>query len=360
MKKILLLTLALTMLLISACGGSGGQSAAPSPSGADSASAPSDTSGAQAGGGEPVLLQIGYENNPGEPLDIACNEWKKLLEEQSGGTIKVELFPSSQLGSKTDLIDQMLAGANVCTIADGAFYAERGVPDFGIVFAPYLFSTWEECWKLTESDWYAEQSDKLEDNGLKILASNWMYGDRHTLTRQPVHSPADLKGMKIRVPNSPVFVKGFEALGATPTPMALGDVYTALQQGTIDGLENPLPVLYNGKYQEVAKYLVLDGHVKNFITWVVGTGFFDSLTPEQRQVLLSTAEEAGILNNGFQEEAERDIIDKFIAEGVEVYEPTENEKAAYREAAMGFYNYEEITADWFDGLYNTVNDIIKG
>ena len=130
------------------------------------------------------LVQICYENHPGEPIDLACREWKKLLEERSGGSLRVELFPSSQLGSKTDIIDQMQAGDSVITIADGAFYAERGVPDFGIVFGPYLFASWDECWRLTESEWYAEQSAKLAENGIKILASNWIYGDRHTLTKE--------------------------------------------------------------------------------------------------------------------------------------------------------------------------------
>lgn len=321
--------------------------------------APSE-SGATAESAEPVLLQIAYENNPGEPIDQACNEWKNLIEEKSGGTIKVELFPSSQLGSKTDLIDQMIAGAPVCTIADGAFYAERGVPDFGIVFAPYLFDSWEECWKLTESDWYAEQSAKLQENGLKILASNWIYGDRHTMTKKPVHSPEDLEGMKVRVANSMIFIKGFECLGATPTPMALGDVYTALQQGTIDGLENPLPVLYNGKFQEVSKYLVLDGHVKNFTTWVMGNDFFNSLTPEQQTILIETAEEAGIKNNEFQAAAEQEVLSKLVTEGVTVYEPTEEERAAFREASLAFYEYPEISGQWTEGLYETVNAIIKG
>lgn len=116
------------------------------------------------------------------------------------------------------------------TLADGAFYADRGVKDFGIVFGPFLFDNWDQCWKLTKSDWYAQESKKLEDNGLKIIASNWVYGDRHLLTKKPVNSLADLKGMKIRVPNNEIQVKGFEVLGAVPTPMPLGDVYTALQQ----------------------------------------------------------------------------------------------------------------------------------
>ncbi len=305
---------------------------------------------------KPVVIQIGYANNPGEPLDLAVNEWKRLLEEKSNGTMKMEIFPSSQLGSKNDLIDQMLAGDSVITLADGAFYADRGVEDFGIVFGPYLFDTWEECWKLIESDWYKEQSEKLEEKGLKLLTSNWMYGDRHTLTTKPVKTVEDLKGMKIRVPNNTIQIKGFEVLGATPTPMALGEVYTALQQGTIDGLENPLTVLYNGKFQEVAKYLILDGHVKNFTTWITGTDFFNSLTPEQQQILIETGNEAGIYNNTIQEKVAQETLEKLKEEGVEVIDI---DKSEFKEAAKAFYSLPEITSKWSDGLYDKVKEAMK-
>lgn len=305
---------------------------------------------------KPVVIQIGYGNNPGEPIDLAANEWKKLVEEKSNGTMKIELFPSAQLGSKNDLIDQMLAGDSVITLADGAFYADRGVKDFGIVFGPYLFDSWEECWKLTESDWYKDQSAKLEEKGLKLLASNWMYGDRHTLTTKPVKSVADLKGMKIRVPDNTIQIKGFEALGATPTPMAFGEVYTALQQGTIDGLENPLTVLYNGKFHEVAKYLILDAHVKNFTTWIAGADFFNTLTPEQQEILMETGREAGIYNNEIQEKLNTEALESLKAEGVEVIDINKEE---FKEAAMKFYSLPEITSEWSEGLYDTVKKAMK-
>ena len=231
-----------------------------------------------------IVIQVGYENNPGEPFDQGVNKWKELLEQKSNGTMTIETYPSSQLGSKNDLIDQMIAGQPVVTLADGAFYADRGVKDFGIVFGPFLFDNWDQCWKLVKSQWYADKSKELESKGLKILGSNWVYGARHTLTTKPVNAVEDLKGLKIRVPNNAIQVKGFEVLGAVPTPMPLGDTYTALQQGTIDGVENPLPVLYNGKFQEVAKYLILDGHVKNFTTLVCGAQFFNNLTPEQQKM----------------------------------------------------------------------------
>lgn len=89
-----------------------------------------------------VHIQIAYENNPGEPLDLACQRWKELLEEQSGGEIQVELYPSSQLGSKSDIINQEIAGDSAITLANGAFYADLGVSDFSVTFAPYLFRSW--------------------------------------------------------------------------------------------------------------------------------------------------------------------------------------------------------------------------
>ena len=181
-----------------------------------------------------VHIQIAYENNPGEPLDLACQRWKELLEEQSGGEIQVELYPSSQLGSKSDIINQEIAGDSAITLANGAFYADLGVSDFSVTFAPYLFRSWEDIEKLAESDWWAEQEEKLrETTGLVIVGSNWHYGVRNTITKEPVQSPQDMKGLKIRVPGNQLQVDSMGALGAAGTPMSLGDVYTALQQGTI-------------------------------------------------------------------------------------------------------------------------------
>ena len=129
-----------------------------------------------------------------------------------------------------------------------------------------------------------------------------------------------------------------------PTPMPLGDTYTALQQGTIDGVENPLPVLYNGKFQEVAKYLILDGHVKNFTTLVCGAQFFNSLTPEQQKMLLETCEEAGLYNNEKQAASEKEVLEKFRSEGVTIVEPSETVLAGFKNNDFG----------WSSGLYETV------
>ena len=335
MKKMNLLLGAATALFLMACGSDNNEKT--------TSSASKNT---------PITIQIGYENNPGEPFDLACKEWARLIEEKSNGTMKALTFPSSQLGNKNDLMDQMIAGDSVITLADGAFYADRGIPDFGITFGPYFFNSWDEAWKLIESNWWKEQTNKLEEQGLKMVAANWIYGDRHTLSKKPIRKVEDLKGLKIRVPNNAIQVKGFEVLGATPTPMPLGDTYTALQQGTIDGLENPLPVLYNGKFQEVAKYLTLDAHVKNFTTLICGSLFFNSLTPEQQKILIETGKEAGIYNNKLQEKLTSDLIEKFKAEGVEIIEV---DTSKFKEKAMKFYELPEFTSQWTPDLYNTVS-----
>lgn len=321
-------------------------------------SSPAPSGGGSGGGGEgkPITLQAGYENNPGEPIDQAMKKWAELLAEKSGGNMKMDVYPSSQLGSKKDLIDQMTAGSAVITLADGAFYADMGVPDFGIVFGPYLFDNWDQAWKLTKSDWYAEQSADLETHGVKILTSNWKYGERHTLVDRSITSVDGLHGLKIRVPNNLIQIKGFEVLGATPTPMPLGEVYTSLQQGTINGLENPLPVLYNGKFQEVAKYLILSGHVLNFTTWITGTATFNALTDQQQQWLTETGDEAGIFNNDLQDQSFDETLEKMKSEGVTVLDLDIDE---FRKKAQAFYELPEITKNWTPGLHETVRAAMK-
>ena len=267
--------------------------------------------------------------------------------------LTIELFPDSQLGNKTDIIDQMLLGEPVMTLADGAFFADYGVPDMGIVFGPFLFDNWDQCWKLTESDWWAEQCAKLNDMGIKMVAANWAYGARHILTTKPVNTVDDLAGLQIRVPTNQIQTKGFEVLGATPVGMSLGDVYTALQQGTIDGGENPLSTLYGRKHHEVAKYLILDGHVLNFTNWVCSSMWFDGLTPEQQEALIETGKEAGVYNNELQAEADDYYKGLMIDEGVTVVEPTEEVLEGFREKAKAFYD-EGATFGWSDGLYETV------
>ena len=357
LKKVMALTMAGAMAAttLTACGSS--SSTTETTAAAETtAEAAADTTAAAADSGSAdaeTVLQVAFENSISEPVGQGWEKAQEIIKEKSGGKMAIEIYPDSQLGDKSSLIDSMLLGENVCTLADGAFYADYGVPDFGIVFGPFLFDSWDQVWTLIDSDWYKEQCDKLEEKGLKIIASNWIYGERHTLTNVPVNTVDDLKGLKIRVPSNEIQSKGFDVLGATSTGMALGDVYQALQTKTIDGAENPLATLYGRKLHEVAKYLILDGHVKNFTTWVVSADWFNSLPEEQQTWLLETAEEAGEYNNEVQQAADAEYLQKMKDEGVTVVEPSEEVLAGFKEKAQPFYDMG-AEFGWSDGLYDTV------
>ncbi len=301
-----------------------------------------------------VELSVGYENSPEGPFGLGIQKWKELLEEKSNGSMSINSFSFSLLGSKQELLDQMVAGEPVCTLTDGAFFADRGVNDMGIMFAPYLFSSWEQAFNLSNSDWYKKLSDEvLKKSHIKIIASNWKYGARQILTTKPLYSLADFKDLKIRVPNNIIQQRAFEVLGAKPVPMPLSDVYDALEKGEIEGLENPLSVLYNGQFYDIAKYLLLDNHILNMTNIVVGETFWNSLTEDQQNLLVETCKEAGNYQNSVLEKQEELILERFKSEGVEILVPSLIFKQSLVNASQKFYDLNDFKK-WTPNLYDTV------
>ena len=306
-----------------------------------------------------VVVQIAYENNPGEPTDLAANEWKRLIEEKSNGSMTVELFPSSQLGSKTDLVDQMQMGEGIIHIGDASFWADYGAPEMSIAPAPYIYDNWDQYFKLLETDWWQSQVDLLAENGLRIVTSDWEYGTRELMTTKPVRTLDDLSGMIIRTPNNVMQMKTWEEMGAAPTAMALGDVYTATQQGTIDGMENPIATLYGQAYYEVAKYITMIDYIRMPVQWITSESWFQSLTEEQQQIICEAGDEAGLFNNQKQDEMLEQYISDMQANGVEVITPDDVEMARFKEAALKIYDNADVTANWSDGLYENIRSMIS-
>ncbi|MBM7022114.1 C4-dicarboxylate TRAP transporter substrate-binding protein [Treponema sp. Marseille-Q4523] len=307
-------------------------------------------------GTKTIALSIAHDNHPGDPLTEACNYWATILKERSNGTMILTCYPSGQLGSKNDLIDQMLAGDPIMVVVNGPFAADRGVNDIGIIQAPYLFENWEQLDKLMASSWGQEQKRRMANIGLQVIADNWRYGVRHTLTTKKVVHPSDLKGMKIRTQGSTIHIEGFRCLGATPTPMTLSEVYTSLQQGVVNGLENPLSVLYSGKFQEVAKYLALDAHIYDLSFVCISSNVFEKLTPTQQKLLIETGLEAGTKQNELAVKADAECLQKLKKEGVTVSEVSFKE---FQTAASSFYMNKDITGKWTPGLIDTVTNIIN-
>lgn len=297
-------------------------------------------------------IKVAYENNPGEPVDQAVREWARLFAQKTGGKGELKLYPSSQLGSKKDVMEQMKLGSGIITIADGGFFADY-VPDFGILMGPYLGKDYSDIFKLAKTPWFAELNTKLQAKGFRIVTSNWLYGVRHMVTKKPVNTPADLKGLKIRVPNNRIQIDAMKTMGATPTPMPLAEVYPSLTTGVIDGAENPIPVLYAQKHHEAAKYLILTGHLDNVSQWVTSETYFEKLPADVKKALTESADEAGDFMTKTILVAEKETIEKMKKEGVTVIEV---DKKAFRDAAKPTYTH---FPEWTPGLYDKVQSYLK-
>lgn len=343
MKKGIVSTLLITMLIVASLAGC-------------SNSEPANTND-QAGTDEVIHIQFGHDNLPGEPLTMAAEYWAEKLEEVSGGTMILDVYDSSSLGSKNDLLDQMMAGDAVMVVGDGGFAADYGVNDMGITMGPYLFKNWDQVNKLVNSDLWSELKDQMADAGMTVVGDNWQYGARSTMATSKIETPKDFAGLKIRVPGNTVQVEGMEALGASPVTMGLSEVYSALQQGTIEAVENPLSTLLANYYDEVCKYATLDRHVYQIQFVVIGTDFFNSLTEQQQKWLVETGTEAGEYQNKLMMKAEEENIQELENRGVEI---TEINFDDFAEAAKSFYTDSKTSETWSDGLYERVLEIING
>lgn len=302
---------------------------------------------------EKIIIKIAYGNNVGEPNDKAVREWGRLMKERSKGQVEFQYFPSSQLGSQKDVTEQLTLGSNVITISDGAFLMDY-VPDFAVMYLPYLYDNQEQLFKLVDSDLFTDMSKRLESKGLYIVHSKWIYGVRHLLASKPVTKPEDLKGLKIRVPNTRLSTEAMNAMGATATPMPLAEAYPAIMQGVINGAENPIPVLYGGKMYEGAKYLCLTGHQVNLSSWIAGKKFIDKLPPDIVKMLKETGEEAGKFLDKENAVAEKDAIEKMKAAGVTVVDKVDT--AAFKEATKDVYKkFKEVPPELYDKVVKIIS-----
>lgn len=299
-----------------------------------------------------IEINVAYGNQPGEPIDQLAKKWKELAAEKSDGRIVLNLYPSSQLGAEKDVLEQAKMGNNVLVMVGYDFLMDY-VPDAGILTAPYLTDSLDDLVYLTTTDWFKDLNSKLNEQGIEIINGNTVYGVRHLMTNKKVTTLDELKGLKIRVPNNQMSIKTFEALGATATPTPLGDLYTSLQQGLIDGAENPLPVLKGVKAQEISKHLSLTGHQKFITSWIAGTDFVSTLPEDVVQILKETGNEAAEYGRGVLEEETDKVLEEFKSEGVKVHEV---DTAPFKEKVKSVY---EDFPKWTPGLYDTIQDLLK-
>src|SRR3990172_1088067 len=201
---------------------------------------------AQAQTAKTFVLKFNHVLGAKEPYHQGFLNWAKSVEEKTKGGLKIEVFPSAQLGVEEDIIEQIRSGANIGQNTDSARMGNY-VPGIAIMNGPYFAENLADVAKLTKSPTIKGFLDELANkHGLKILSFSWVQGYRHFFTNKPIRSPEDLKGLRIRTPPAPIWQESVRALGATPVALAFGDMYPALQQKAMDGVElvyNNIPAL---------------------------------------------------------------------------------------------------------------------
>jgi tripartite ATP-independent transporter DctP family solute receptor len=226
----------------------------------------------------------------------------ELMKERTNGAVTVHVFPANQLGSEKDMVEQVKNGVIQISLTGPSMLAQfQGWGPIGVLGMPYILSgnTEDELRpkliKVARGPLMAELNEReAKETGIRILDMGWWYGERHLTTKtKQVVKPDDVKGLKIRTMDSPMAKAALVALNAATIPMPVSELYTALQLGVVEGQENPLNTIYSQKYYEVQKYVALTGHMTMNLVLVTNEKFFQSLSPELRQIFIKSMQDAG-------------------------------------------------------------------
>ena len=276
-----------------------------------------------------------------EPYHTCAVEAGPALEERTDGRLGIEVFPASSLGKEVD-INEGLGLGTVDIIYTGQLFAGRAYGPVAIGGAPFMFRDYEHWDAYRNSELFDELSQGYTDaTGNRIEAVTY-YGERHVTSNEPITEPADMEGLKIRVPNAPLYMMFPEAVGANPTPIAFAEVYLALQQGTVDAQENPLPTIEAKKFYEVQSDINMTGHITDALLTIVGGPAWGSLSEEDRTALVEVLGEAAQCATDQIIQKEQELAQFFRDQGVSV---NEVDRAPFREATMKLHMGPDATWD---------------
>lgn len=271
----------------------------------------------------------------------AADEIKK----RTNGRYEVTVFPASQLGKETD-INQGLTLGTVDMIISGSSFAARAYPPIGVTYYPFTFRGPDHLLAYVKSDIFKEMAQGYkEKSGHQILAVSY-YGTRHTTSNRPIKSCADMKGLKIRVPDVPAYLAMPRACGANTTPIAFAEVYLALQNGTVEAQENPLNTIEAKKFYEVQKNIILTGHIVDHLNTVASKQLWDKLSPEDRNIFSDVAQEAAERTTKKIQADEIKLVQFFKDKGIAVTEVDKADFLANVQKNVTFEQFGYRKADW--------------
>jgi tripartite ATP-independent transporter DctP family solute receptor len=292
-------------------------------------------------GQQKFVLKFNHVLGVKEPYHQGFTDWAKAVDEKTKGGLKIEVFHSAQLGVEEDIIEQMRQGANVGQNTDSARLGNY-VPGIAVMNGPYFATTLEEVIKIKNTPTVKAWTDELANKfGLKVLSFTWVQGYRHFFTNKPIRKPEDLKGMRIRTPPAPIWQESIRALGATPVALPFGEMYTALQQKAIEGVELVYNNIPAGRFYEVLKYANETRHIMLINFEVMSAKYFNSLPADYQKILVEECDKAGLETSKRILASELEVKKQLIARGMVAVEDVDI--AAFKKAGEKAYEVLKIT-----------------
>lgn len=341
-------------LALTACGGSGSSTAASTASSAAASTAPAGDAAAAAS--DPKVTLVYAEVNP---LDTIVGQtgshFKEKVEELTGGSVVVDVQASGVLGSENDVLDAILGGSTSIDISRISAFAltSYGCNKSKLLSIPFTFENRAHFWNFANGELAPEFLNEPQELGLPVRGI--FYGEegfRHFFTVKPVSGIADFKGLKLRVSNDPVMNGMVEGLGANPTVVSFGELYSALQTGVVDGAEQPIANYKSNAFPEVANNLILDGHTLGAVQAVITDNAWNKLTENQQAAVMEAAADTQAFNADLSETAENKVLDELKSSGCNVVDVPD--KTPWQEACAKVIS--ENTSDQAE-LYQQLLDM---
>lgn len=306
----------------------------------------------------PLVLKMSWAGTEADFRGQSYKMFAENVEKRTNGAIKCELFPSNQLGSSKDVIEMISQGSPIIETCSADFYSDYGSPDLMLCNIFFTFESIEKTFAFSDSDIFKEMAAKVEANGIKLLNISYCEAPRQLMTVRPVAKLSDFKGLRVRIPG---FVYGdfWNSIGAVATSVPLGEAYSALQTGILEGTETTLNSLYNYSIQEVCKYCTLTSHTTAPGCFAMATAVWNKLTEEQQKIVSEEALNAGKWYSEM-DLANAEKYQKLMEEaGVTFYTLSKKDLDVMKEKAIEQAKSYEATKGITPGVYNKIIDFLS-
>jgi len=279
---------------------------------------------------EVKTIKFANQNAAGHPIILGMEKFKELVEKNSAGQLKVNVFPGGTLGSDQANVTALQAGTLEMASMNSGIFASQ-IKDFAVFDFPFMFASGKEADTVVDGEFGKKMHTKLQDKGIVGLGYYELGFRNITNSKHPINKVSDIEGLKLRVIPNAINVDWVKALGANPTPLPWPEVYAALEQKAVDGQENPVATINGAKFYEVQKHLALTGHQYNPQSVVMSKKFWDKLSSAEQKIVSDAAAESSKFQRQKARELEASLLDNLKKNGMQVSTLSASEMAALRE-----------------------------